>query len=144
MTLYLEEETAETVTPLPFLPMRITRREDRPNLLFVAVEAVEGSERAEEAVVFIVDAGGEKQGVRRSGSRVISESERPQAVDGHKRIIGILQEADEFVGEAIECGNPTPTEISDEDAVAELAQIAAGPHGAPGSAEPIAMLEVAD
>src|SRR5258708_3192996 len=144
MTLYLEEETAETVTPLPFLPMRITRREDRPNLLFVAVEAVEGSERAEEAVVFIVDAGGEKQGVRGSGSRVISESERQQDRDGQKRIIGILKEADEFVGEAVECGDPAATEIADEDGVAELAEIARGPHGAPGSVEPIAMLEVAD
>src|SRR5260370_9176656 len=124
--------------------MRITRREDRPNLLFVAGAAVEGIERGEEAVVFIVDAGGEKQGVRRSGSRVISESERPQAIDGHKRIIGILQEADEFVGEAVECGDPAATEIADEDGVAELAEIARGPHGAPGSVEPIAMLEVAD
>src|SRR5260370_4877667 len=121
----------------------MARREDR-DLLFVAVEAVEGSERAEESVVSIVDAGGEKQGVGRSGSRVISEGEGPQAVDFHKRIIGILQEADEFVGEAIECGNPAATEIADEDGIAELAKIARGPYGAPGSVEPIAMLEVAD
>src|SRR5260370_18357557 len=116
----------------------MARREDR-DLVFVGVEAVEGGEGDGEAVVFSVDAGGEKQGVRRSGSRVISEGEGPQAVDFHKRIIGILQEADEFVGEAIECGNPAATEIADEDGIAELAKIARGPYGAPGSIEPIAI-----
>src|SRR5260370_29770861 len=109
----------------------MARREDR-DLLFVAVEAVEGSERAEEAVVFIVDAGGEKQGVRRSGNRVISEGEGPQAVDFHKRIIGILQEADEFLGEAIECGNPAPTENDHDAGSTELPQNPPGPNTAPG------------
>src|SRR5260370_30213686 len=97
MTLYLEEETAETVTPLPFLPMRITRREDRADLLFVAVEAVEGSERAEEAVVFIVDTGGEKKGVLRSRDRVFFASGGAHTLDWLGGGSWIFYEGDEFV-----------------------------------------------
>src|SRR5260370_30495572 len=114
------------------------------DLLFVAVEAVEGRDGAEEAVDFIVDTGGEKRSVGWSGASVVAESERPQAVDGHERAIGILHEADELVGEAVERRDPSAAEIADENGVAELAKIARGPYDTPGSVEPVAVLEAAD
>src|SRR5260370_1335139 len=120
------------------------KKEPLAPLLFVTVEAVEGSEGAEEAVLFVVDSGGEEQGVGRSGGRVVPEGERPQAVDGHERAIGILHEADEFVGEAVERGDPSAAEIGDENGIADLAEIASGTTHAPRRVEPVAVLEVAD
>src|SRR5467141_3492040 len=129
--------------------MWTARREDRAALLFVAVETVNRRDGAEEAVSFIVDAGGEEQSVSRSGSvfggvAIVSEGERPQAINGHERAIGILNEADELVREAVERGDPSAAEIADENGVAELAEIASRPHDAPGRVEPVAVLEVAD
>ena len=124
--------------------MRIARRVDRAILLFVAVKAVNRSEGAEEAILFVVDTGGEEQSVGQSGSRVVSEGERPQAIDGHERVVGVPHPADEFVGEAVERSNPAAAEVAYENDVAELAKIASGPHHAPGSVEPVAVLEVAD
>ena len=46
-------------------------------LFLVAVETVEGGNSPEEAVCFIVDSGGEEQGVGRSGGRVVPECEGP-------------------------------------------------------------------
>ena len=73
-----------------------------------------------------------------------AESERPQSVDGHEGIVGILQESFELVRETVECRDPAAAEIADENRVAELAEITSGPHHAPRRVEPVAMLEVAD
>src|SRR5882724_12062246 len=120
-------------------------------LFFVAVEAVDGSDGAKEAVLLTVNASGEKQSVgwsspvfRGSGVAIVAEGERPKSVDGENGIVGVLHEAQEFVSEAVESSNVAATEIADENGVAELAEIASGPHDAPGRVEPRAMLEVPD
>ena len=108
-----------------------------PALLFVAVEAVYGLDSAEEAVLFAVNAGGEKQRVRGSGPvfggvAIVPEGERPESIDDHDGIIRILHEADEFVGEAIERGNAATPKIADENSVAKFSEIAGGPDNTPG------------
>src|SRR5882724_3608088 len=120
-------------------------------LFFVAVEAVDGSDGAKEAVLLTVNAGGEKQSVgwsspvfRGSGVAIVAEGERPKSVDGEDGIVGILHEAQELVREAVERGDAAATEIADENGIAELAEIASGPYDAPGRVEPRAMLEVPD
>src|SRR5438552_2288801 len=113
-------------------------------LLFVAVKAVERHYGAEEAVLFAVNAGSEEQSVRWPGVCVVAEGERPKPIDGQDGIVGILHEADEFVGEAIERGNLAAAEIAYENGVAELAEIARGPDNSPRRIEPGTMLEVAD
>jgi len=60
---------------------------------------------AKEAVLFAVDAGGEKQCIRRPGVRVIAKGKGPESIDGQDGIVGVLHEAHEFVGEAVECGD---------------------------------------
>ncbi len=81
-------------------------------LFFVAVENVSGRDGAEEAVLLTVDAGGEKQSVSWSGSRVIAKGEGPKSVDGQDGVIRILDEAHEFVSEAVEGGDPATAEIA--------------------------------
>jgi len=80
-------------------------------------------------VLFIVDTGGEEQCVRRAGSTIVPESERPQSIKEHKRIVGVgvPHEADEFMREAVECSDPSAAEVAHENGVAELAEIASGP-----------------
>ncbi len=113
-------------------------------LLFVAVEAVYGRDGPEEAVLFAVGAGSEEHSVGRSSGPIVSECEGPQAVNEHKRVIGILYETDEFMREAVERSDPAAAEIADENGVAELAKITRGPNDAPRGVEPVAVLEVAD
>src|SRR5579859_1262697 len=101
-------------------------------------------ERAEETVLFAIEAGGEKQRCGGARAAVVAEGQRPQTVDEDERIICIVaHEADKFPGEAVEGGNPAAAEITDEDGVAELAEVARGPDHAPGSVEPVAVLEAA-
>src|SRR5438552_10680386 len=109
----------------------VSREKTRRRLFFVAVEAVDGRDGAEEAVLFAVNASGEKQSVRGPGVRVVAEREGPEPIDRQDGIVGILYEADEFVGEAVERGNLAAAEIADENGVAELAEIARGPDNSP-------------
>ncbi len=60
------------------------------------------------------------------------------------RMSWILHKTFKFVGEAVECGDPSAAKIANQDGIAEFAEIARGPHDSPGSIEPIAMLEVPD
>src|SRR2546429_4940351 len=122
----------------------VSREKTRRRLFFVAVEAVDGRDGAEEAILFAVNAGGEKQSVRGPGVRVIAKRERPQTVNGQDGVIRILHESHEFVGEAIESGNLATAEITDKNGVAELAKVARGPHNRPRRIKPWAMLEMAD
>lgn len=48
------------------------------------------------------------------------------------------------MGKAVEGGNPAAPEISDEQGIAELAEIARCPDNSPGRVEPIAMLKAGD
>src|SRR5438552_14851987 len=100
-------------------------------LFFVAVEAVDRRDRAEEAILFAVNAGGEKQSVRWPGVRVVAEREGPEPIDRQDGIVGILDEADEFVREAVERGNLAAAEIAYENGIAELAKVACGPDNSP-------------
>ena len=93
---------------------------------------------------FIVGAGAEIECGRRAGGGTVAKSQRPQSVDGENRVIGVLHEADELVGEAIEGGDPAAAEIADEDGVAEDAEITRRPDNAPGGIEPGAVIEVGD
>src|SRR5438132_2017162 len=122
----------------------VSREKTRRRLFFVAVEAVDGRDGAEEAILFAVNAGGEKQSVRGPGVRVIAKRERPQTVNGQDGVIRILHESHEFVGEAIESGNLATAEITDKNGVAELAKVARGPHNRPRRIKPWAILEMAD
>src|SRR6266478_2959826 len=91
-----------------------------------------------------VDASCEKQSVRWPGVPVVAEGERPQSIDGQDGIVGVLHEAHELIGEAIESGNPAAAEITDENGVAELTKVARGPDDSPGCIHPGAVLKVAD
>jgi len=102
---------------LPSLRARLFRRKTPRRSFFVAVEAVDRRDRAEEAVLLTVNAGGEKQSVRGPGVRVIAEGKGPQTIDGQDGIVGILHEADEFVREAIERSNLATAEIANENGV---------------------------
>ena len=113
-------------------------------LLFVAVEAVHGSDRAEQTVLFAVNACGEKQSVRGPGGRIIAKRERPQSVNGQDGVIWILQETHEFVGESVKGGDPTTAEVANQNGIAKLTEITRGPNNSPGRIEPRTMLEMAD
>jgi len=140
-----KKETAESVSASAISLREIVSREKtRRRLFFVAVEAVDRRDRAEEAVLFAVNAGSEEQSVRWPGVCVVAEGERPKPIDGQDGIVGILHEADEFVREAVEGGNLAAAEIAYENGVAELAEIARGPDNSPRRIEPGTMLEVAD
>jgi hypothetical protein len=134
----------ETAAGLPSPGLVFCSCLELAGLLFVAVEAVEGCKSSEEAVLFVVDTGGEEQSVGRSGTRIVAEGERPQAIDGNERVVGIPHPADEFVGEAVEGGDPAAAEIADQNGVAEFTEIARGPNNSPGSVKPVAVLQVAD
>ena len=100
-------------------------------LFFVAVEAVDGRDGTEKAILLSVNASGEEQSVRGPGVSVIAKGKGPKSIDSQDGVIRIPHEADEFVGEAIERGNLATSEIADENGVAELAEIARGPHNSP-------------
>src|SRR5438552_18061036 len=133
-----------TSVHLPPLRAGYFKEQSSRCLFFVAVEAVDGRDGAEEAVLFAVNASSEEQSVRWPGVCVVAEGERPKPIDGQDGIVGILHEADEFVREAVEGGNLAAAEIAYENGVAELAEIARGPDNSPRRIEPGTMLEVAD
>jgi hypothetical protein len=111
-------------------------------LLFVAVLFGEyGCQRAEEATRFIVGSCGKPQSGRGTGGAIIAEGQGPNTVDQYPGVVGIEDEADEFLGEAVEGGDPAAAEIADENGVAELAEVARSPDDSPGSVEPVAVLE---
>src|SRR6266481_3077135 len=113
-------------------------------LLFVAVEAIHGSDGAEQTVPLAVNARGEKQCVRGSGARVIAKRERPQSVNGQDGVVWILQETHEFVGESVKGGDPTTAEVANQNGIAKLTEITRGPNNSPGCIEPGTMLEMGD
>ena len=84
-------------------------------LFLVAIQAVDGRQCAEKAMHFPLNAGGKKE--RRGGPGsgvtriVVAEGERPKSIDGQERVVGILQESDELVGETIERRNPPAAEV---------------------------------
>ena len=96
---------------------------------------------AEEAVHLVVGASGEPQSGRGAGGAVVAEGQGPNSVDEYSGVVGIEDEADEFLGEAVEGGNPAAAEIAHEDGVAELAEVARSPDDSPGSVEPVAVFE---
>src|SRR5271165_1606035 len=102
------------------------------------------SESTEESVLLAVQASGEIECSGRTCAGVIAEGEGPQAVDGHQGIVGILQEAEELVIEAVEGGNPATAEVAHEDGIAEDAEVARRPDHSPRGIQPIAVLQVAD
>ena len=98
---------------------------------------------AEEAIRFVVGAGGEEQSSGRAGGAVVTEGQGPDAVNKDEGIVWLEDEADEFLGEAVEGGDPAATEITHENGVAELAEVARSPDDSPGRVEPVAVLEAA-
>ena len=80
-------------------------------LFFVSIQAVDWRKCAEEAVIFVVDSGGEEQRICRARIRVVPERERPYAIDGYERIVFVFEESAVFVREAVERGDPAATEI---------------------------------
>src|SRR6266704_418011 len=114
------------------------------SLLLVAVQAVDGCNGTEETIVFAIDSGGEEQRVGRSGGSVVGKGERPESVDSQDGIVGILHEAHEFVGEAVESSNPATAEVADENGVTELTEVARGPDNAPRRVEPGTMRKMAN
>jgi hypothetical protein len=57
-------------------------------LFLIPVEAVDGGNGAKEAVLFAVDAGGEKQRIRRPGVRVIAKGKGPESIDVDSWLVG--------------------------------------------------------
>src|SRR5256886_17462043 len=76
----------------------VSREKTRRRLFFVAVEAVDGRDGAEEAILFAVNAGGEKQSVRGAGVRVLGKREGPQTVNRQDGGIRVIPEFHEIVG----------------------------------------------
>lgn len=111
------------------------RGDNRTNYTFVELKG------AEKPVCFAIEAGGEIQGSCRPGVAVIAKCERPQAVDEHERAGRILQEFKEFMRESVERGDPAAAEVSDQDAVAEFAEVARGPDHAPRRIHPVSVLQ---
>src|SRR5437660_8732831 len=66
-------------------------------LFLVAVQPVDRGDRAEQTILFPVNAGAEEQRVGWSSGPVVAEGERPQAVDDHDGVVWVLYEAHEFV-----------------------------------------------
>ena len=112
----------------------------------VPQKAVSRRNRAEQAILFVVDARRKEECVGRSRAAVIPEGERPETIDHHGRAVGLgfLHETEEFMSEAVESSDPSATEIADENGVAECAEIASRPYHTPGGTEPLPLLEVAD
>src|SRR6202022_3197627 len=111
-------------------------------LLFVAV--LFGGDRgqcAEEAVNLIVDAGAEEHCCGRAGGSVVSEGQGPDAVNEDEGIVWVTHEANEFLGESVEGGDPSARGIANGNGVAELAEVARSPNDAPGRVHPVAVLE---
>lgn len=113
-------------------------------LFFVAIEAVDGRNRPEQAIRFTVDSCSEEQSVSGSRRPIVSKREGPESVDGQQGVVGIRQESFELVRKTIKRSDPAAAEIADENRIAELAEIASGPYDAPRRIEPVAVLQVPD
>src|SRR5438270_13774325 len=97
---------------------------------------------------FVLNAGGKEEcrggpgtGI---GDIVVAEGKRPESIDGQEGVVRILQESEEFVGEAIERRDPSAAEVSYQDRIAELAEVTRSPDDSPRRIKPRAMLQVSD
>src|SRR5690242_5370144 len=98
-----------------------------------------GRQRAEQAVGFVVQSGGEKQRIARAGCRVVSEAEAPKPVD----VDGLSFRAAEQpfkLAVRVECRDLAAAELADQEPVAPLAEIGGRMRHAPGSIHPLAVL----
>src|SRR5258706_8241259 len=96
--------------------------------------ALAGGQGAEEAVRFFGGAGGEEEGVGGAGGCAVAESESPQAVDLDRVGVGAGKEAHELAL-VVEGADFSVAEVSDQDVVAEQAEVVRGLHGAPRGIE---------
>ena len=102
------------------------------SLLFVAIQAVDGSDGAEEAVGFALNSRGEKQRRRGTCRGAVAKRDHPKTIDNHVGVIGIFHERNEFSREAIERGDFSTAEIAHKDGIAVFAEITGSPNHAPG------------
>lgn len=87
---------------------------------------------AEQAMLLIVWAGGEIERVRVTDT-IVAEDQGPQARVGDYLSIGILELSNEVSGCRVECVDGAVAEVSDQNVIAERAEIGAGSRNAPGS-----------
>src|SRR5262249_36932161 len=88
-------------------------------------------QRAEEAVRVSVDARGEKEGVRAAREAVIAKLEGPQARFGKRLAIGVFELAAEGTGARIVGIDMAIRHVTDEQRVAEPAEVVRGDRHAP-------------
>src|SRR4030095_11136912 len=138
-------------TPPPCqIPVTMDPAEEPPNLRTAISLAVAGligcagCKRTEQAILFIIGSSGEIQCIHRTivdgaGS---TEADGPQSVDPNG-LAGAVINHHAFVltGERIKSMNPTVTEVADQQAMCELAEIARCSGGSPRRVKPRTMLQ---
>src|SRR6185503_9756432 len=77
----------------------------------------------------------------RTSAGIIPEAQRPEPVDHQRAAVHATNQAVEFSGCRIKCGDLSAAEIADENHVAESAEAGGGECDAPGSVEPGAPLQ---
>src|SRR5262244_2993908 len=87
---------------------------------------------SEETVGLIIEPGGEEQGVRVARRKSIPECQAPQAVDRDRIGISGLELTEEPPGKSIEGVDATVAEITDQQGIAERAEIGGSQSQAPG------------
>src|ERR1700724_4609689 len=112
-------------------------------LLLVCLTLFGGNrcERAEQAIGLIVRTGGEEQRAGWTSAAIVAETQCPESVDLQGGAVRVQHVAEEAASDRVEGSDRVTAEVTDEDGVAELTEAGRRPDHAPGSVEPVAMLQ---
>src|SRR5262249_22237852 len=102
-------------------------------VIAVAVTIVSAArrQRAEQSVIFVLDASGEEQHVGRTGIESIAEVQTPQAGNRYRLSVRAVHQELEIAGLGVE-GRDLPTaELADQQTIAHLAEVTRRLHYTP-------------
>ena len=120
---------------------------EREQRLFrtAALLAAYGRELAQQAIGLVVRPSGEEEFVGGAGIGIAAtEFEGPEALDRNVGVIGTLQGADHLASQRIESMDSPVTEVANQQAMAENAEIGARHGNSPGRVEVCAVIETRD
>src|SRR2546427_9401167 len=136
-----QEKAAKPACALPLLFRRVAALSAGLRLVRFSQLRCNGNQRAEQAVLLVVETSGEEQRGRGTRAASIAESEGPQSVNGQDRVVRVPHQSKEFSGKGVERGDLAAAELPDQEFAAEFAEIARRQGHPPRSVHPRAMLE---
>src|SRR4026209_692485 len=109
-------------------------------VVFIMILELVRTQRTEQSMRFVLDSGGERQGIARTRGSIIAEHDAPKAFDGDRFSVLAAQQSFELAV-SIECRDLAAAELTDENAMAPLSEIRRRLCQPPGCVHPFAMLQ---